>query len=64
MTNITKRIERVEERLSMDRGREPIVHEIVCFGNGPLPPDERRAGAIVQYVRYTDLFADKDNRDE
>ena len=51
MSSIERRIEKAEETLSMNR--EPVIHRIVHFGQGPLPADERRDNGVVRHVRYT-----------
>jgi len=51
---IEKRIQKAEERLGMDEG-EPVVVEIVMFGDGPLPPDRRQGNIIMQHVSYDSI---------
>jgi hypothetical protein len=53
--DIARRVKKVEEKLGADR--EPVVAEIVFFGDGPLPPDPPPVGNMrIHYVRYSDKF--------
>ena len=54
--NIERRIKKAEQRLCVEQ--EPVIHQIVIFGDGPLPPEERRGNAIVRYVHYSDICSD------
>jgi hypothetical protein len=54
--NIERRIEKAEQRLCVDQ--EPVVHLIVNFGNGSLPPGEKRGNVIVRHVHYSDICDD------
>jgi sulfatase maturation enzyme AslB (radical SAM superfamily) len=53
MASITKRIERVEERMGM--GQAPIIIRVVWFGGEPVPPEERRDNIIIRYVAYESI---------
>ena len=50
---IERRIEKAEAALNLSG--EPVVHQIVLFGDGPLPPERRDGNTIVQYVRFEDM---------
>ncbi len=52
---IQRRIERIERDLSMIQ--EPVVHQIVWFGGGPLPQATVDGVWRLEYVRYADLKA-------
>ncbi len=54
--NIERRIEKAEEQ--MGTGREPVVHEIVHFGGGPLQPEEKRGSVIVRHLSYERVSGD------
>ncbi len=51
--NIERRIQKAEERLGVDD--PPAVMQIVLFGGGLLPPDERRGNVIVRHVFYESI---------
>jgi hypothetical protein len=51
MNSIERRIERAEKSAGV-KEEEPVVHEIVHFGGGPLRPEERRGNVIVRHVAY------------
>jgi hypothetical protein len=53
MSSIERRIKQAEERLGVDD--PPAVIQIVLFGGGPLPPDERRGNVIVRHVFYESI---------
>ena len=50
MSSIERRIEKAEERLSLDRGL--IIVRVVDFSGGPLPAEERRDNVIIRHVAY------------
>jgi hypothetical protein len=50
--NIEKRLERIEGKLNV--GKEPIIIEIVEFGDGELPPEQVVGGITVRHIRYSD----------
>ena len=52
---IQRRIERIERDLSVSR--EPVVLQIVWFGDGPLPQAPVDGVWRFEYVRYADLKA-------
>lgn len=52
---IQRRIERIERDLSMIQ--EPVVCQIVWFGDGPLPQAPVDGVWRFEYVRYADLKA-------
>ncbi len=52
---IQRRIERIERDLSMIQ--EPVVYQIVLFGDGPLPQAPVDGVWRFEYVRYADLKA-------
>jgi len=52
---IQRRIERIERDLSMIQ--EPVVLQIVLFGDRPLPPAPVDGVWRFEYVRYADLKA-------
>jgi len=51
--NIERRIKKAEQKLGVDR--EPVLHQIINFGDGPLPPDEKRGNIIVRHVHYSEI---------
>jgi hypothetical protein len=53
MTSIERRIERAEQALSV--GQEPIIHRIIYFGGGPLPPEEQRGNVTIRHVAYESI---------
>jgi len=54
--NIERRIKKAEQRLGVDQ--EPVLHQIINFGDGPLPPEEKRGNVIVRHVHYSDIRDD------
>ncbi|MHC4521450.1 MAG: hypothetical protein ACYTAS_22895 [Planctomycetota bacterium] len=50
--SIKGRIERAEAALNVSG--EPVVHKVVLFGNGPLPPERTDGNSIVRYVWHGD----------
>lgn len=48
MSSLQRRIERAEAALSI--GQKPMIGNIVWFGDGPVPPEQRRQDLIIRYV--------------
>jgi len=53
MNSIERRIEQAEQALSV--GQEPIIHRIIYFGGGPLPPEEQRGNVTIRQVAYESI---------
>lgn len=53
MSNLNRRLKKVEKALNVDK--EQHVAEMVMFNDGPLPPDEIQGNTIIRYVSYKEL---------
>jgi len=51
--NITRRIRKAEQKLSMDP--EPVVVSVVHFGDGALPPEQRTGNILVCHIPYAQV---------
>jgi len=56
MNTIKHRIEQVEKSIGIDQ--QPIIHEIVFFGGGPLPPDEKPGNITIKHAHYESMQAE------
>ena len=48
--SIESRIRRAETEMGMRQ--EPVIVEIVNFGDGPMPPERREGNYIVRTISY------------
>jgi len=53
MRDFRRQIEKIEKRLNV--GKEPIIVEIVCFGDGDTPPEHAAGGITVRCVHYENI---------
>lgn len=57
MKSIESRVEKIENKLNMDK--KPLVLLVAFFGDGELPPESTQRGVTVRYVHYRDLPKDR-----
>jgi len=53
--SIERRVKKAEEKLNV--GKEPTVCEIVMYGGGPLPPEQRDGNRVTRFVSYDELVS-------
>ena len=53
MSNMNRRLKKVEKALNVDK--EQRVAEVVLFCDGPLPPDQTYGNLTIRHVRYDDI---------
>lgn len=51
--SIQRRVQRAEKALQLTD--EPVVVQIVMFGDGPWPEEERQGNTIIRHVAYPSL---------
>lgn len=59
MTDLNRRLKKVEKALNVDK--EQRVAEIVMFSDGPLLSDHTEGNITVHYVRFDDYAAKRNS---
>ena len=53
MYDMRRRLKKAEKKLNIEQ--EPITFNIICYGEGKLPPDNNQGNITIHYVRYDDI---------
>jgi hypothetical protein len=54
MSDINRRLKRIEKALNVGQEEEPQVLQMIIFGE-KLPPDRKLGNTIIRFVRYEDI---------